>query len=242
MTSWLNPPFEPNMNPILINNVGSAIERGFILSNSSPDGAGNAWDGIRFLYNPSTISISYMINGDPIPTGDTIVGRTDGHPITQGIGTLQFSLLFDRTYEMWNPNRYSDDRRRGVGADIDAFRQLVGVLLPPKKKGVISSSIAKSDDSVMVPRMSYFVFSTKETTPYFGFITDLPIQYTHWTQNMVPVRAVVGPITVMLVVEDSLGGTKNNPPPTPAKKKTTYQQLLGNYQQFLAKNNPNGGR
>jgi hypothetical protein len=116
-----------------------------------------------------------------------------------------FSLLFDRTYEMWDSN-YTDTIPGvfGVRADVEAFYNLMGINQPVSQSK--SAIVGKTDlpgiptgiaDVVvqgpmrMVPSLLSFGNHSTGTLEYFGYISNFDVTYTHFTQKMVPVRCAI---------------------------------------------------
>jgi hypothetical protein len=118
-----NPPFHPNIlnvggankatNPTLnsdFNPGGGSFHRGLIMAGAGvvKGFGGNTQYKVNFLYNPSTIqeTRSLDLNNGVLPA----YARNPDDPGTYATSlntTVSFSLLFDRTYELWDKSYQS---------------------------------------------------------------------------------------------------------------------------------------
>jgi len=109
--------------------------------------------------------------------------------------TISFSLLFDRTYELWDRKYQGTDvGTYGVSVDTNAFYNLTGINIPEKVPGVRGGkSYTKINQGPMkmTPVDLYFGYGSPGGLHYFGIITSLGITYSHFTQQMVPVRCAI---------------------------------------------------
>lgn len=174
-----------------------------------------------FLYNPSTITVTHGLDANstsavlpqyyrnPADTGVYYVGLAS---------TLSFSLLFDRTYELNTgipqgpdvPDPYPDNiptasggftqedpRRLGVEVDIRALRRICGILGQTVSQSWTDDKGQSQTKNLTGPMMqipSWVHFGGEANTnslSYFGYISGLSIDYTHFSTNMVPMRAAV---------------------------------------------------
>ncbi|ORT58173.1 hypothetical protein [Streptomyces sp. CB03238] len=139
---------------------------------------------VDFLFNPSTITVSH--ESGPMLTADQ--RSTDGQYVNAGgIGQVTFSLLYDRTYEMISNRSGNEATKRGVLADMDAFYRVTGVY-DVSAKGVNARQFN--------PMQSYncnFYFGGvgSNSLAYYGYISTLSVQYTHFTREMIPQRCAV---------------------------------------------------
>ncbi|MEU0213606.1 hypothetical protein ABZ281_00300 [Streptomyces sp. NPDC006265] len=153
---------------------------------------------VDFLFNPATISISH--SASPMLTADQ--RSTDGNYVgTSGIGQLSFSLLYDRTYELtggFGKSGVSTEsaEARGVLADVDALYYVTGVY-DDTAKGANAKQIQPMQSN---PCTFYFGGPTSNAAlSYYGYVSTLNIEYTHFTSQMVPQRcAVVVAVELML--------------------------------------------
>lgn len=170
---------------------------------------------IHFLYNPSTVEADYPISDStaqavlnfPNP-GDKADLRV---PLSQ---TASWSVLYDRTYELWG-SYHSDGKPRehigkdknnpsvvGVLADIIQFQQFTGMMVgfspgTASVSGAPDSSFA-GHQGIMQIVPSYVYFSDQFNLSFYGYISEWDVQVTHWTNFMVPMRCVINVSFTML--------------------------------------------
>lgn len=172
---------------------------------------------LTFLYNPSAISVSHSISSaNQVMPAFTRVDT--GTPLVAAGGTLTWSLLFDRTYELTDQTQSSSLAGSwGVAADVHVLYNMVGMNRPittigPEESGrSILPGAAGQTEVTGVMQMNYIkaVFGAAKTgyagtlpgisrLRYFGYITSISVTYTHFTQNMVASRCAVG-VTMQLL-------------------------------------------
>lgn len=139
---------------------------------------------VRFLYNPSdftenlapTDTVTATVDPNDNSTNDvsTLIGQTQT--------TYSFNLLFDRTYEVnagfdtpGDPSQNS--HLTGVMVDILAFKALLGI--PLNGAGM----------PLYLP--TYLFLGGVNSPAFYGVITNASIAYSHFSYNMVPMRAAV---------------------------------------------------
>lgn len=174
-----------------------------------------------FLYNPSTIAVMHAIDAsattltvpqyqrNPNDTGTYLVGLA---------ATVSFSLLFDRTYEInsgipiyvGDPPPYPDNipqpngsavaedpRSLGVLADVQALYRVCGVqnqqLAQSWTDGAGNTNTSNLAGMMLqVPAWCHFGGELNTgSLSYFGYISALSIQYTHFSTQMTPMRCAV---------------------------------------------------
>ncbi|WP_063728974.1 hypothetical protein [Streptomyces sp. RTd22] len=145
---------------------------------------------VDFLFNPTTISVSHsasaVLSADQRSTDGNYLGAS-------GIGQLSFSLLYDRTYELtggFGKNGVSSEGAevRGVLADVDAFYYVTGVYDDTAK----GANAKKIQPMQSLPCMFYFGGPTSNAAlSYYGYVSSLSIEYTHFTSQMVPQRCAM---------------------------------------------------
>lgn len=226
-----------------------SLFRGYIVQDKPVNGVRYR---CNFLYNPSVVSVSHTINPNVVANSDAVnpYDVTAGDLLLPLQQTLQFSLLFDRTYELWDPSKLDGDSRDGVtsygvGWDVLSLYKITGVASP------INVDTAKSADSGVVQASSFSKGDVKNeaTGPmlyvpvyvvfghnldYYGVIQSLDVQYTHWAWSMTPSRAQVG-ITVQLLPRNG-ANSKTAPAPTSIVPKYNNPSILN------PANNGKGGR
>jgi len=213
-----NPPFDPRISAIpgvAINNPdslgGSTLFRGRI---ETKDPVNGYLRRLNFLYNPSAIEWSGQVETNTI--GDTsVMDPNDSSkfmmPMQQSVS---FSLLFDRTYETWVYDATKETSRLGVLTDIKYFYAMLGILadssafLPAgNTTGLAMTNTAAGaalgealktsvdvttiDDPSPTSFMQYVpirVIFSNQTLSYYGVINSATIDYTHFTQRMIPNR------------------------------------------------------
>lgn len=214
-----NPPFHPNIlnlngRQMSATNLRPDYElyRGMLQTRVTQNvsAQGNNQYRVNFLYNPSTISESRSadFNSEVLP----ISARTPGDPGQFATGlntTIGFSLLFDRTFELWDASYVGTDAGKyGVYADINAFYNLLGInqVSIQSPVSLSSGSFASTQKYALVVQgpMSqiavdlYFGAKSEGALKYYGFVSSFDITYTHFTQKMVPQRCAVNVSFTML--------------------------------------------
>ncbi|MDP9870320.1 MULTISPECIES: CIS tube protein [Streptosporangium] len=163
-----------------------APERGYIRTDPKAFGADGTKPALRylyFLYNPATISTNYGMQWDAPTTALAV--RTDSgqaDPLTQLQQGLDFSLLFDRTYEVM------DGDNEGAWRDVRAALAMTGIMNRVGEEAMYSSG-SNFDTGPMLPIPMYFHFGNQRSgLTYYGYLTSLSIEYTHFSKDMVPIR------------------------------------------------------
>lgn len=176
----LNPPFDNRMlstggaNPAL---KDRPLKRGRIV-------AVTGGLQINFMFNPSVLNVSYAFddsNPDQQKTDTTVT------PDLPGQGQLSVDLLFDRTYEVWERSTTNAAAVYGVHTDILSFYAFLGMI--PSDYTVNSGWETLYPSSQIRRQDSYLYIGDR--LKYYGYVTSLTVQYTHWSWDMVPVRAAV---------------------------------------------------
>ncbi|MFK0015756.1 hypothetical protein [Streptomyces sp. NPDC091027] len=175
--------------------------RGSILRDNSPSsgstvhahpkaGGGDTYR-VDFLFNPSTITVSH--ESGAILTEDQ--RTTDGQYIAAGgIGQVSFNLLYDRTYEMTSGGGSGNEAtKRGVLADMEALYRVTGVY-DVTAKGAKAKQLGPMQSH---PCYFYFGGTAGNALSYYGYISQMGVQYTHFTGDMIPQRCAVN-LTVEL--------------------------------------------
>lgn len=185
----------------------SAIQRGRLITlNQSPR------KRFHFLVNPSDIQTSYQVANDlRFSDADFNLSEANLGALGDGLMSLNFSLMLDRTYEVYqgNPNYVG-----GVLHDVLALEQVLGA--PPaamaeadewKRNPAAEGSAALAgvdieDWGPSTPRESVLngvithkpvrvLFGSNDAFTFDGFVTSLGVHYTHFSHRMVPSRAGV---------------------------------------------------
>jgi hypothetical protein len=204
---------------------GSAqqLQRGFMIWDSTENltslgyAAGTAAQ-VNFLFNPSQVTAQYQITDASVQgklmlqvAGDVTKAFI---PLQQ---TVEFALLFDRTYEMWslqgNPapagtNPATALQILGVDVDIRALRQFTGMTasgggtnptatITSGANGATLNSLAPGQpgnlsQGIMQPIRSFVYFGAPGSgISFYGYISEWDVTYTHFNAVMIPIRAAV---------------------------------------------------
>jgi hypothetical protein len=206
----LNPPFDPRMrrvgSPL---NLTSQIKRGWI---QTEDGT----QRVNFLFNPAAIDISATVNSDTkqdlqAPDSEDIL---DPDYVSTGSST-GVSLLYDRTYELFSvsPGYLSPDGRPttnpanyfGVYADLAAWYYLLKMLpeIPTTWQHTIFTQ--------PMHQLPMYLF-VGPNLYFYGFVNALSATITHWSQDMVPMRAKLD--VGFTILPKPLGSTVDSPAET----------------------------
>lgn len=199
------------------------LRRGYIKQDKSYYSGANApVYACAFLYNPSTIEITYAIDSSAT---NLTVPQYYRNPQDNGVyliglaTTVNFSLLFDRTYELntgipQGPNLASsnypdtfelpggkftaeDPRFIGVMADVNALLRVTGITTQVANVSWTDANGNVKTSNItgpmqQVPAWVHFGgVGADNALSYYGYINGMDIQYTHFTTNMTPMRCAV---------------------------------------------------
>ena len=201
---YLNPPFDPRILRIGPPSLGShKLKRGKLVRSDNVNGKKGPMEGkaVAFLYNPVAVTASHYSD----PAG--VMQQGGGQVSTQmgqiaNLGGVSVSLLYDRTFEVWDSSKqHTLAGRYGVYSDILAFYELTGITVSTTTKKVqagvsntvVTETITNFNQypvNFMDPSARYYLYMGDKLR-WYGVITDLEIEYSHFTQNMVPSRAAV---------------------------------------------------
>lgn len=200
---------------------------------------------MHFLYNPSTVQAEYSMSDSSVgasllfPTG---FNQTNLRvPLNQ---TVQWSLLFDRTYELWGGYNSDSSAKNSVGssqnnpsvvgvlADIRQMQQFTGMNIGYSTGNTSSTSPTPSAiagyQGILQLIPSYVYFGDANNLWYYGYISEWDVTVTHWTQYMVPMRCVIDVTFTMLPTPQTSGtGSQSNTNwssavfPTPSTQNTS---------------------
>lgn len=227
----VQPPFDPRLTtkvfPLTGGN-GQVLQTGYMIWDQPlPGYSGRAV--IRYLYNPSTVSSDYNIADASAQAALNFPNPGDSAmlaiPLSQ---TASWTLMFDRTFELWQSyessglpvggNADTGAGTLGVQADVLAFMQFTG-MLTNYSYGTAGAApttantnlAANSGIMQLVPAWAYFGNNNVANSQmYYGYINEWSVQYTHYTQYNVPIRAVVSVNFTMLPMPSTA------PPQAPA--------------------------
>jgi hypothetical protein len=238
----------------------SGLFRGYIESSSTATGGQKSPTNpqgsysLSFLYNPSTVSVSHSLSASDQMYPPYLRSAADtGIPLRTSGGTVGFSLLFDRTYEVWDGRVGDLAHDLGVLLDVHVLYGLTGITTPlstnqqsqlsgssapllgppsgvagsPYGTGATSSdsdvtnlqnALSVTPNAVTGTMQMYPVWAVLagvssaysgsgqawQTLPdislmrYFGYIEQITVDFTHFTQRLIPFRCAVG-ITIQLM-------------------------------------------
>lgn len=197
-SSYINPPHDARMNSIL-KHYNSKLTHGIMQQHDSLlQGTGNPQKypyAVRFLWNPTNITHTISLDSDFKTQYKLEPADAAAVAIGAGSGSIGFRLLFDRTYEVaYGPNKSSsrDLRRVGVYADVAFIERIMGV---------VSSQVDALGQQVFQPAQlipvnflfggGYGLRGGAVGLKYVGYITQASINYTQFSENMVPMRCEV---------------------------------------------------
>lgn len=184
----LNPPFDQRMR-----RIGSPLNRTHNIKRGWIQTAGKKNPmRVNFLFNVPAFSVSSSVNSNTqydADAGDPVANSVDGlSEFLVGMGTsTSIKLQYDRTYEMFSAPAEGKENAAtslGVFADVAAWYTYFGMIehVPVHwKDGLLLKPFKQ--------RLSYLFVGPKLF--YYGFPSSLDVTFTHFTENMVPVRADV---------------------------------------------------
>lgn len=221
-----NGPFDPRITaiPTVVYSGDYSVQltRGHITQEKA---VGGVRQRCNFLYNPSVVNVSHSVNQNVLTDQNAInpYDVTAGEQLLPLQQTVSFSLLFDRTYEMWDASKLSGDARknvpsRGVAWDVLSLYKITGIASPidvsaaesSSSGAVQSSSFTKgsNSNSATGPMLYVPVYITfGPTLDFYGIIQELDVQYTHWTTRMIPTRCQVD-VSVQLLPRKTASNTR----------------------------------
>lgn len=149
-----------------------------------------------FLYNP--VAVQHTSSVDPtfsptqLYTGEGSV-NADPTPFLNLQQNVSFNLLLDRTYETWVPSK-SYLSKWGVLADLKVLYAMLGMYSTWGAENIYGdvdpAKVAQvTPTSVHGYQPCWAIFGP--LLKYHGAITNFSVEYTHFTQAMVPNRATV---------------------------------------------------
>lgn len=227
------------------------IERGYMIWDQPIPGY-NAKAIVHYMYNPSTVSADFSMSDPSTQAAMNFPISSDtadlAVPLSQSVS---WSVMYDRTYELnqggvfnddgtvINPGQYTqnDPRILGAQADVMQWLQFTGMLTnysygtatgdqAPTGKGLDFS--ASQGIMQLVPCYAFFGNAdVPHNLSYYGYITDLGVQYTHWTQYNIPMRAVISISFTMLppkAQSKKKGGSTSPTTTQPGSKKDQSNQ------------------
>lgn len=215
-----NPPFHPNilnlpMRQISATNLSpdTALYRGMMQTRATQNvsAQGNNQYRVNFLYNPSTINESRSLDLDNKVLPSYARRPDDPGQYATGLNaTLSFSLLFDRTFELWDASYGNTDAGKyGVSVDVNAFYNMLNInqlntASPVQFAGGTPFASTQKYALVVQGTMAatpvdiYFGYKSAGALKYFGYVSQFDVTYTHFSQKMVPMRCTVNVGVVLM--------------------------------------------
>lgn len=203
---------------------GATIQRGYMVwENILPGYSHRAV--FRYLYNPTTVEASYSVPDSGVTASLVFPNANDQSDLRIPINQYaSWSILFDRTYELWGSYK-SDGQPRyanyaagnnpqvvGCWADIIQLQEFTGMNVnystsaansAAAQSGIAAGKPGSSNSLAghqgilqMVPAWAFF--GGQNNLHYYGYISEWDVTYTHWTQYMVPMRCAVDITFTML--------------------------------------------
>jgi hypothetical protein len=207
----LNPPFDPRMRQIgnpLHNSKG--MKRGWVQTTE---------DNLRvnFLFNPSQLDLSHGVNTDLARNPDyTPTDDVMSIDYASTGSSLSVKLLYDRTYELVGNASTNFATRYGVWADVAAWYVLLGML--PEMPADWKDSMIVAPATI---KQVYLFLGLRMV--FYGWLTGASVTYTHWNQQMIPVRCSVD------LQMELLPHTGSAPMPAKYRDADVEQSILNDY-------------
>lgn len=216
-----NPPFDERISTlsglqtVIQGPRASQLSRGYIIQDK---GLGLTQYSVRFLYNPSLVAVSHQTDA----ANATVTPQNYRNPLDKGAwniplaASVSFNLLFDRTYELWsksgarNPTDWTQGSgEAGVRVDVEALYRVVGIYQPTAVQPPTTSpnttpaNLYSNGDPGPMPLTPVTVYFGGPTSlNYRGYISSLDVQWTHFSQLMVPMRCTIG-VSMNLMTKNS---------------------------------------
>jgi len=214
------PKFDPRIYSLrypLDTGDGGSLKRGFMIWEKPITGYSDR-AVVHFLYNPSSVTASYTMGDANVQASLLYPNPNDNADLRVPLyQSSSWTLLFDRTYELWgqyNPQGkpvqdigqdFNNPSVVGVLADVMQMRQFTGMSVGfnPNARGNKGQQQPPTDTFVggqgLLNLITSFVFfGDKNNLSFYGYISEWDFTITHFTQNMVPMRAVIDVTFTML--------------------------------------------
>lgn len=229
------PPFDPRIQTLKFPLGGAdfgTLQRGYMVWDSTQLLTGySSAAKMNFLFNPSTVTATYSLIPDTSVQAammfPTAYDNTDLRvPLSQ---TVEWSLLFDRTFELWG--NYNSGTQSGVSpgaadnnnpsvvgvmVDINAMQQFTGMyanfysgVSAVQQSSGSSQGGLYNQQGIMMPVYSYVWFGSAALF-FYGYVSEWDVTITHWTQYMVPMRCVINITFTMMPTPAGVAGASSN--------------------------------
>ena len=227
------PKFDSRITDLKFLESGGRLKRGYMIWEKPITGYSDKAK-FNFLYNPSTVEATYYMSTPGVSASLLFPNANDTSDLRVPLNqTVEWSVLFDRTYELWGSYKADGQPRGGrkspnnnpgqvgVLADIYQMQQFTGMNVAYEGTGVrqaISDTNLGGRQGIMQLIPSYVYFGDTLNLAYYGYITEWDVTITHWTQYMVPMRCVIDIDFTMLPPPKNTttitGGTASTRSPT----------------------------
>ena len=209
------PQFSPNIRSLHIpgsRTGGGQLQRGYLVQDQILPGYSHRCV-FRYLFNPTTVETSYSVQDSGVTASLVFPNAHDQSDLRIPVNQYSsWSLLFDRTYELFGSYRDDGTPRYanypagnnpqvvGCWADILQLQEFtgqnvdysagMGVGSPGTGKAPPFGTLAGHQGIMqMVP--SWAFFGGPKSLHYYGYISSYDVTVTHWSQFMVPMRAAI---------------------------------------------------
>ena len=211
---YVQPAFDKRMTtlPFLLGQGQGKVRQGYMIWDKATNVPGYTKKAVvNFLYNPTTIDLQYALDTANVSGGLTFrQAGDDAAAVVNMASTLSFSLLFDRSFELWgsynpdgspktatpgNPANMNDPAQGGVNVDIMAFKQITGQLADQPSGAGNSGTKTGQNYNIQGPMSMcptwVYLGPPSSGMFYYGYISSWSVSITHWSQAMVPMRCAI---------------------------------------------------
>lgn len=190
MGTRLNPQFDSRILalPFLQNgkDAGAQLVRGQIMFSSlnAPNTVPGIASGdyVETLYNPNEIDINVGVNSS-LPVGWMRNPQDTGTYAAPLNTSVSFSFLFDRTYECW-----SSAQTRGDTLNQNSGGVLMDTMALMRMLGIVD---LQGRQEALTPVFVDVIIGQVVGMTFHGWVNECDFTYTHFTQSLVPQKAVV---------------------------------------------------
>lgn len=190
--------------------------RGYMIQDK---GVGPVQFSVKFLYNPSVVQVSHQTDVTSAPTPQNYRNPLDkGNWNIPLSASVSFNLLFDRTYELWSNKAETSTgdltrgpEKVGVRTDVEALYRVIGILQPNAEVEKTPRDGPSADTPTYLYRNGgpgpmpltpvTVYFGGPDSLSYHGYVMSVDVQWTHFSQLMVPMRCTVG-VSMNLVTQN----------------------------------------
>lgn len=199
------------------------VQRGAIITDTTYTSSHGAYC-LNFQFNPTSFEHTSALNQSiPAQLTPSYAGESmDWLTMSSNAGqAVSFNLLFDRTFETWQQDVNNPASMSGCLVDIKTLYTMLGMYhdltqsADPSVDNTTAAGTATAFSTTVDPLQ---VFQLTPMSPmwavpvwvifgplmsYYGLIQSLDVTFTHFTQQMIPVRATVGVAMQILPKSDA---------------------------------------